>query len=59
MDVSCSPIAFACTLLLDTLGIGVYMASFGKVSWKAIFRNSGTVGKTSVISIVVLDGASH
>jgi len=54
-----APVAPTRSLLLDAFRVSVEVAGFGKVARETIFGNSSTVGKTSVVSIVVLDGSSH
>jgi len=53
------PIAFATSLLFDTLWVSVSVTMFGEVARKAVFRKGCTIGQAAVVAVVVLVGASH
>jgi len=54
-----TPVAFAATVLLGLLGIGIREAMFGEVLGDVVLRSSCAVSKGSVVSVVGLVGASH
>lgn len=53
------PVAFAASLLLDTLWISVCVTMFGKVAREAVFRKGGTISQGAMVAVVSLVGASH
>ena len=53
------PVTFASSLLLDTLGIGVNVTSFRKVTGETIFGGGTSFSDGSVIAVVCFVGTSH
>jgi hypothetical protein len=57
--VTSLPVAFATAILLGLLGISINEAVLGKVSWKVLLWGGSAVSKASVVTVVLLVGASH
>jgi hypothetical protein len=53
------PVASSSALLLHFLWVGVDMARLGKVTREMLFGGGSPIGKTSVVTVVLLVGASH
>jgi hypothetical protein len=54
-----APVAFATTVLLGLLRVGINVARFGKVARKMLLWMGSSVGEAGVVTVVVLVGASH
>lgn len=54
-----SPVAFTITVLLDLLGVSINVATLGKEARQIFCRRDTAVGKTLVVTVVVLVRTSH
>ena len=53
------PVAFATALLLGVGWTGAGIAGLAKVAWKMLLWGCSAIGKTNVVTISGLVGASH
>lgn len=53
------PIALASTFFLHLLGVGIDMAVLAEVAREVLDVFGGTIGKASVVTVILLVRASH
>ena len=53
------PVAFASTVFLGFLRIGIDEARLGEVAGEMLLGSGGTISKTSVVTVILLMGAGH
>ena len=53
------PVALSTSFLLHLLGVGTFMARLGKVARKVLFNGCCASSNASMVTVVLLDGASH
>ena len=58
-DTDILPVAFAAALLLSIGWTGAGVPGLAEVAWKMLLWSSSAIGKTDVVAISGLVGASH
>jgi hypothetical protein len=53
------PVAFTTAVLLCLLWVSIHRSGLGEVPRKMLLRRGSTISETSMVTIVILVGASH
>lgn len=53
------PIAFTSTILFGLLRVSINETSLGEVTWEMLFGGCGTIGETSMVTVIELVRTSH